>query len=174
MVMDKIIFFNTLFGFFTVTAWIISTGILYLYITKKTFNKFITDQFLYFATSVATFSAVGNIIYSEVVGFIPSKFSRYQRYLMYPIALILILSLFKKDLYKFGFISLGGLFVSLYHIYLQNGGGGGGSCAVDIPCNLKYVDIFGFISIPVMGATGFLTIFISLLYYDYARRQNIE
>ena len=96
------------------------------------------------------------------------------RYLMYPIALILILSLFKKDLYKFGFISLGGLFVSLYHIYLQNGGGGGGSCAVDIPCNLKYVDILGFISIPVMGATGFLTIFISLLYYDYARRQNIE
>lgn len=93
---------------------------------------------------------------------------------MYPIALFLIASLFKKSLYKFGFLSLIGLSVSLYHIYLQNGGGGGGSCAVDIPCNLKYVDIFGFISIPVMGATGFLTIFISLLYYDYARRQDIE
>ena len=86
-----------------------------------------------------------SIIYSEVVGFIPCKFCWYQRYLMYPIALFLIASLFKKSLYKFGFLSLIGLFISLYHIYLQNGGGGGGSCAVDIPCNLKYVDIFGFI-----------------------------
>ena len=172
--MDTVIFFNTLFGFFTVTAWIISIGILYLYITKKTFSKFITDQFLNFATSVATFSAIGSIIYSEVVGFIPCKLCRYQRYLMYPIAIVLIISLFKNTFYKFGFLSLGGFFVSLYHIYLQNGGGGGGSCAIDVPCNLKYVDIFGFISIPVMGATGFFTIFISLLYYDYARRQNIE
>ena len=172
--MDIVIFFNTLFGFFTVTAWIISIGILYLYITKKTFSKFITDQFLNFATSVATFSAIGSIIYSEVVGFIPCKFCWYQRYLMYPIAIVLIISLFKNTFYKFGFLSLGGFFVSLYHIYLQNGCGCGGSCAIDVPCNLKYVDIFGFISIPVMVATGFFTIFISLLYYDYARRQNIE
>jgi disulfide bond formation protein DsbB len=93
---------------------------------------------------------------------------------MYPIAIVLIISLFKNTLYKFGFLSLGGFFVSLYHIYLQNGGGGGGSCAIDVPCNLKYVDIFGFISIPVMAATGFFTIFISLLYYEYARRVNIE
>ena len=55
-----------------------------------------------------------------------------------------------------------------------NGGGGGTSCAIDVPCNLKYVDIFGFISIPVMAGTAFLTIFISLLYYDYARREHIE
>ena len=93
---------------------------------------------------------------------------------MYPIALVLILSLYKKSFYKFGFVSLGGFFVSLYHIYLQNGGGGGSSCAIDVPCNLKYVDIFGFISIPVMAGTAFLTIFISLLYYDYARREHIE
>ena len=73
-----------------------------------------------------------------------------------------------------GKISLAGFFVSLYHIYLQNGGGGGGSCAIDVPCNLKYVDIFGFISIPVMAGTAFLTIFISLLYYDYARKEHIE
>ena len=133
-----------------------------------------SDWFFSGDTSVATFSAVGSIVYSEVVGFIPCKFCWYQRYLMYPIALILLLSLYKRNLYKFGFISLAGFFVSLYHIYLQNGGGGGGSCAIDVPCNLKYVDIFGFISIPVMGATGFLTIFISLLYYDFSRRQNIE
>ena len=172
--MDLIIFFNTLFGFFTFVAWAISALILYFIFTKKRFSKLINDQLYNFATSVAVFSSIGSIIYSEVVGFIPCKFCWYQRYLMYPIAIVLIISLFKNTFYKFGFLSLGGFFVSLYHIYLQNGGGGGGSCAIDVPCNLKYVDIFGFISIPVMGATGFFTIFISLLYYDYARRQNIE
>jgi len=42
------------------------------------------------------------------------------------------------------------------------------------PCNLKYVDIFGFISIPVMATTGFLTIFLSLLYYDISRKETVE
>ena len=56
----------------------------------------------------------------------------------------------------------------------SNGGGGGGSCALDVPCNLKYVDIFGFISIPVMASTGFLTIFLALLYYDLSRKEIVE
>ena len=46
--------------------------------------------------------------------------------------------------------------------------------ALDVPCNLKYVDIFGFISIPVMASTGFLTIFLALLYYDLSRKEIVE
>ena len=53
-------------------------------------------------------------------------------------------------------------------------GGSGGSCAIDVPCNLKYVNIFGFISIPVMAASGFLTIFLALLYYDLSRKKINE
>ena len=172
--MDKIIFFNTLFGFLTLVSWLITLIILYFYFTKKTFSKLITAQFLNYAISVATFCALGSLIYSEVVGFIPCKFCWYQRYLMYPIALLLLGSFFKKSLYKFGYTSLIGFSLSIYHIYLQNGGGGGGSCAVDVPCNIKYVDIFGFISIPVMAGSGFITIFAAILYYDYARKQTIE
>ena len=93
---------------------------------------------------------------------------------MYPIALVLLASFFKKALFKFGYISLIGFFLSIYHIYLQNGGGNGGSCALDVPCSSRYVDIFGFISIPVMAGSGFLTIFVAILYYDYARKQISE
>jgi disulfide bond formation protein DsbB len=93
---------------------------------------------------------------------------------MYPIALILLIGLFNKKIIKAAYISVFGFGVGLYHIYLQNGGGPGGSCAVDVPCNLKYVDIFGFISIPVMASTGFLTIFLSLLYYDLSRKETVE
>ena len=93
---------------------------------------------------------------------------------MYPVALILIIGLFNKRFIRFGYLSLIGVVVGAYHIYLQNGGGGGGSCAIDVPCNLKYVDIFGFISIPVMASTGFLTIFLALLYYDLSRKEIVE
>ena len=93
---------------------------------------------------------------------------------MYPIAIILIIGLFNKRFIRAGYISLAGVGVGTYHIFLQNGGGGGGSCALDVPCNLKYVDIFGFISIPVMASTGFFTIFFALLYYDLSRKEIVE
>ena len=172
--MDLIILFNTFFGFLTFIAWASTAAMLYLYFSKKTFSKLITDQFLNFAISVAVFSSIGSIVYSEVVGFIPCRFCWYQRYLMYPVALFLVIGLFNKSVIKAGYISLVGAVIGIYHIYLQNGGGGGGSCAIDVPCNLKYVDIFGFISIPVMATTGFLTIFLSLLYYDISRKETVE
>ena len=172
--MDLIILFNTFFGFLTFIAWFSTVGILYLYFSKKTFSKLITDQFLNFAISVAVFSSIGSIVYSEVVGFIPCRFCWYQRYLMYPVAIALLISLFKRPFFRIGYISIIGVVISAYHIFLQNGGGGGGTCAVDVPCDMKYVDIFGFISIPVMAGTGFLTIFVALLYYDFARKELVE
>ena len=94
--MDLIIFFNTLFGFFTFVAWAICLLILFFIFTKKRFSKVINDQFYNFATLVAIVCSIGSLVYSEVVGFIPCKFCWYQRYLMYPIALILIIGLFNK------------------------------------------------------------------------------
>ena len=172
--MDLIIFFNTLFGFFTFVAWAICLLILFFIFTEKRFSKVINSQFYNFATLVAIVCSVGSLVYSEVVGFIPCKFCWYQRYLMYPIAIALIISLFKRPFFRVGYISIIGVAVSAYHIFLQNGGGGGGTCAVDVPCDMKYVDIFGFISIPVMAGTGFLTIFVALLYYDFARKELVE
>ena len=60
--MDLIILFNTFFGFLTFIAWFSTVGILYLYFSKKTFSKIITDQFLNFAISVAVFSSIGSIV----------------------------------------------------------------------------------------------------------------
>ncbi len=172
--MNLTILFNTFFGFLTFVAWISSAAILYLYFSKKTFSKLITNQFLNFAICVALFSSIGSIVYSEVVGFIPCRFCWYQRYLMYPIAIALIVSIFKRPFFRIGYLSIIGVLTSAYHIFLQNGGGSGGSCAIDVPCDLKYVNIFGFISIPVMAGTGFLTIFVALLYYDFARKEVVE
>ena len=139
--MDLIILFNTFFGFLTFIAWASTAAMLYLYFSKKTFSKLITDQFLNFAISVAVFSSIGSIVYSEVVGFIPCRFCWYQRYLMYPIAIALIISLFKRPFFRVGYISIVGVAISAYHIYLQNGGGGGGTCAVDVPVSYTHLTL---------------------------------
>ena len=109
--MDLIIFFNTLFGFFTFIAWAISASILYFIFSKKRFSKLINDQFYNLATSVALFSSIGSVVYSEVVGFIPCRFCWYQRYLMYPVALFLIIGLFNKSVIKAGYISFVGALI---------------------------------------------------------------
>ena len=106
-----------------------------------------------------------NLITSKVSETVPIWFSLIK---------IELEEIFKKPFFKVGYISIIGVAVSAYHIFLQNGGGGGGTCAVDVPCDMKYVDIFGFISIPVMAGTGFLTIFVALLYYDFARKELVE
>ena len=53
--MDLIVFFNTLFGFFTFVAWAICFLILFFIFSKKRFSKVINDQFYNFATLVAMF-----------------------------------------------------------------------------------------------------------------------
>ena len=115
--MNLTILLNTFFGFLTFVAWVSSAAILYLYFSKKTFTKIVTDQFLNFAISVAMFSSIGSIVYSEVVGFIPCRFCWYQRYLMYPIAIALLISLVKRPFFRVGYISIIGVFVSIYHIF---------------------------------------------------------
>ena len=67
-----------------------------------------------------------------------------------------------------------GVLISIRHIYFQTGGGGSGACSVGIPCSLKYVEIFNFISIPSMAFTAFLTIFLSILYYELLQKVKDE
>ena len=73
--MDLISFFNTLFGFFTLVSWIISLVLLYALIFNFKLPEVITEQLYNYATSVAVFSMIGSLIYSEVVGFIPCNFA---------------------------------------------------------------------------------------------------
>ena len=173
------IFYNTFFAFFTFVALLSCMYILYLIfaLLKK---KIVVDSryhllFLYYAASVALFSAIGSLIYSEVVGFIPCTYCWYQRGVMYPLVILLIFMVVKK-ISNMPALALSGVgvLISIRHIYFQTGGGGSGACSIGIPCSLKYVEIFNFISIPSMAFTAFLTIFLSLLYYELLQKVKDE
>lgn len=114
----------------------------------------------FIAALVAT---AGSLYLSEVVGYDPCRFCWYQRFFMYPAALVLGIALATKRP-KLGWIavamSLVGFCISIYHrIEQQYPGGVGSSCAVDNPCWGRYVNEFGLITIPTMAAVAFALVF---------------
>ena len=115
------------------------------------------------AATVATVATLGSLYLSEVEGFIPCLLCWVQRGFMYPLALLLIVAVWKPFRWvaqiTLGLSAVGGL-VSAYHYAEQQGWLGGSEqfCDASVPCTDVWVEQFGFMSIPFMAFTGFLLI----------------
>lgn len=120
------------------------------------------DASRWLAWLVAAVATVGSLIYSEYFHFEPCLLCWYQRIAMYPLAAVLLVGAIRRDraIRLYGLpLSVIGLGISIYHYLLQTFPAlESGSCDPANPCSAKYVDIFGFISIPFMAGAGFLLI----------------
>jgi len=123
--------------------------------------------FLAFGTALA--AMLGSLYYSEIAGFVPCTLCWYQRILMYPLTLIMLVGLIKQDGnlpdYVLPFSVLGMGFAT-YHYLIQVGViEHSAVCAVGIPCDLRWVNYFGFVTIPLMSLAAFtiITIVMSLV-----------
>lgn len=132
----------------------------------------------YLAFGTALTAMLGSLYYSEIAGFVPCTLCWYQRVLMYPLALITLVGIVKQDDYLPTYVlpfSVIGLGVSTYHYLTQLGViSHSAACSVGVPCNLRYVNYFGFVSIPFMALTAFvmITIFMSITKWAYARLET--
>lgn len=123
---------------------------------------------LYLAWIVAVIATLGSLYFSEIRGFIPCELCWYQRILMYPLSLILgIAAFYEEDKIKKYLlpITVIGIFVSSFHYMEQKIPGFAAikPCTQGVPCNVQYINWFGFITIPFLALTGFLLITILLL-----------
>jgi disulfide bond formation protein DsbB len=116
----------------------------------------------YLALVTALTAMLGSLYYSEIVGFIPCTLCWYQRILMYPLNLILLVGILKQDRGVFDYVlplSVVGIGFSTYHYLIQLGViAHSPACQVGIPCGLRYVNYFGFVTIPLMALVAFLII----------------
>jgi len=114
------------------------------------------------AATIATVSMMGSLYLSEVANYEPCRLCWIQRGFMYPAALILIAATVTKNrilAVMGGVLALGGLPVALFHRYEQAQGPVGNFCDVAVPCSARWVNEFGFITIPTMAAAGFVSVF---------------
>ena len=113
------------------------------------------------AAMVAVGATAGSLYFSERAGFVPCTLCWYQRIAMYPLAVILPISILRRDReimnYSFVLAALG-LIVSAYHIDVQWSKGQSNFCELDDPCSTKWVEAFGFVTIPQMAAMSFFLI----------------
>jgi disulfide bond formation protein DsbB len=116
---------------------------------------------------VSTGAMAGSLYFSEIAGFVPCHLCYVQRWFMYPlVALTSVAALVKKQwLYLFiAFQAIVGAGVSTYHVLIQRLDTlNSSSCDPSAPCSLRWVNEFGFISIPTMALFCFLLIAVASL-----------
>ncbi len=122
-----------------------------------------------------------SLFYSEIVGFPACELCWIQRIFLYPQLILFGMELYKRDRsivdFSIVFASIGSL-VSIYHVYVENGGTGGLSCATGTSlatstgasCYVRYIYEFGYITMPIMALTLSLFIITILVNYKYMAR----
>lgn len=124
--------------------------------------------------AAALTATLGSLFFSEGLGFIPCTLCWYQRILMYPLAILLGIAFYHNDRSAYRNVlpfSVAGMLLSGYHYALQKIPAlqQFEMCTSGIPCSGEYINWLGFITIPLLAFTGFVTITICMF---YLRRQN--
>lgn len=127
---------------------------------------------------VALVATSGSLYYSEVRNFTPCTLCWYQRILMYPLVIITLVAIVERDkilpTYVLPF-SIVGIFVSTYHYLIEwNVFGVPTSCQINIPCNYRWVNYFGFVSIPFMALVAFLLITVIMIVIKRSYKTPID
>lgn len=137
--------------------------------------RLLGNRAIWLAWAVAAVATVGSLIYSEVAHFVPCRLCWFQRIFMYPLSIVLLVGAIRKELavrYYALPLSLIGLAISIYHYVMQVFPSlEGGACDPLNPCSARYVEVFGFISIPFMAGAGFTLISVLALSYMKANKE---
>ncbi|SCN42219.1 disulfide bond formation protein B [Bacillus wiedmannii] len=118
------------------------------------------------AWMIATSAMLISLVFSEWMKLPPCDLCWYQRMAMYPLVLILGIGMYRKDpyvsTYAFPFACIG-LLIAVYQITIQAFPTSELKiCSVGVSCTEDYLNLFGFISIPMLSFVGFLAIIIFL------------
>ena len=111
---------------------------------------------------IAVASTVGSLYYSEVMKYPPCTLCWYQRICIYPLVIIFGAALLTDD-NKHGKYSLPllliGLLLAIYHNLLYFGIVAQElvPCTGSVSCSTRQLELFGFITIPLLALMGLLT-----------------
>ena len=116
---------------------------------------------------VALTAMLGSLYFSEERHFIPCQLCWYQRILMYPLVAVLLVGIITSDRRVSFYVlplSLIGFGFSTYHYLIQNAFvEHSGFCQAGVSCSVRWVNYWGFATIPFMAQVAFALISLLLM-----------
>jgi disulfide bond formation protein DsbB len=116
---------------------------------------------LWLAFAVAALATGGSLFFSEIAHFSPCELCWYERICMYPLAIVTLLAALANDHRAARYLlplPLVGAGIAAYHELIERGVvSQPGTCLLSAPggCATKWVDEFGYVTIPVLTLTAF-------------------
>jgi disulfide bond formation protein DsbB len=124
---------------------------------------------LWLAFLVSAVATGGSLFFSEIAHFVPCELCWFQRICMYPLSIATLLAALANDRRVARYLlplPLVGAGVSVYHLLVENGVvKETQACLISAPggCATKWINEFGYVTIPTLALTGFALCFAFLL-----------
>jgi len=134
-------------------------------------------RFVYVAWVIASSGTLGSIFLGEVMGLPICSLCWYQRIALYPLVVLLPVAILLRDT-RFDFyvmpFALAGFSVALYHnlLYYRLIERPLTPCATDVPCTARQLELFGFVTIPLMALVTFALILLLLIFFHQTPRNR--
>jgi len=134
---------------------------------------------LWLAFVVASIATGGSLFFSEIAHFVPCELCWYQRICMYPLSITTLLAALFDDPRAARYLlplPVVGAGVSVYHLLVENGVVGESlTCRISAPggCTVKWINEFGYVTIPTLALTAFALVFAFLLLAAYEPRATV-
>lgn len=139
--------------------------------------RFITNYFsknkILIIGLISLAGSVGSLIYSIGIGYPPCQLCWYQRIFIYSAAIIALTSVISKktlDTIYIWVLMIMGWTISFYHNLIYYTSFSPLPCDASASCTAKYVNEYGFMSIPLMA----LMLFISVIFILSANTKSSE
>jgi disulfide bond formation protein DsbB len=121
-------------------------------------------------------STLGSLFFSHVMEFAPCVLCWYQRICLFPLVIILATGLFPFDKRVVTYslpLAIAGWLTAFYHnlLYSKIIPQDLQPCSQGVSCTEKYIDLFGFLTIPMLSLISFSAI-ITLLFFLKRRTNN--
>jgi disulfide bond formation protein DsbB len=142
----------------------IKFGVSMTQLNKKNTNW----NILFLSWLVTSVSILGSLFFSHVMEFAPCVLCWYQRIFLFPLVIILAVGLFPfdKSVVKFALpLTVAGWLTAAYHNLLYVGliPESIQPCSQGVSCTEEYIELFGFLSIPMLSIISFTTILTLLI-----------
>jgi disulfide bond formation protein DsbB len=150
------------FGILALIALAVAVGTFVAVARGRVPDRLRDDVALPLATAIAAVTSGGSLYLSEVAGYVPCVLCWYQRIAMYPLVVVVGVAALRRDRAVWHTVlplTAIGATISTWHIVIERVPSlGGDVCDPAAPCALRWVEEFGFLTLPTMALIAFAAI----------------